>query len=261
MSRFDWYQGTIHEIDPVVVISSINRDLELTDLRPCNPHNGYSHGVEFVRGSSVIASAFYGGNKGVNVKGTGDNSPVVASAVKRFEHRVTRVDSCTDWKEPGLFDKITKSLIDYAEPLRVKINLQGDWVRGESRTLYLGSRSSSGQLVVYEKGYQASGDLNWVRLEARAYPKGSSGYVVASWLPVDVYGCTRWMAGAMKAIGWDHIKARSIGTVWKPSDSERARAALIRQYGNTLKSWADDAGSYQKLGSEIGLKLEPETTE
>jgi len=251
MARFDWYQGTIHGADVDEVAGTMLHEFDSCDLKPSTPRNGYTHGAAIIRGDHTLATIWHGGNRGVHVKGTGNDSPAVAEILRQWEHRVTRVDACTDWYEEGLFDRLAGRLIEYAEPSRVRISQQGDWVRGEGRTLYLGSRTSAGQLVLYEKGYEAGGRLDWVRLESRAYPKGDAGYQVSHWVPGQVYGATRWMAGAMEAIGWEHIEPRSIGTVWKPSDTERARAALVKQYGAILKEWAEEAGGYPELGQEL----------
>lgn len=263
MARFDWYQGTTHEADVDEVAGAFLHHFDLSDLRPTTPRNGYTHGVAIARGDHTLATIWFGGNRGVHVKGTGNDSPAVAHVLRSFEHRVSRVDACTDWDEEGLFDRMAAGLIRYAEPSRIRISQQGDWIRGEGRTLYLGSRASAGQLVLYEKGYQMGMgcSTNWVRLEARAYPKGEAGYRVAAWAPGQVYGATAWMTDALAHIGWDHLEAQRIGTVWRPTDEDRARAALLRQYGPILRSWAEEVGGFRELGEELSRQLQPQDTE
>ncbi|PXB46998.1 hypothetical protein C0056_18400 [Pseudomonas aeruginosa] len=58
-------------------------------------------------------------------------------------------------------------------------------------------------------------------------------------------------------IGWDDLHARaSIGTVWRRSDDERARAALLRQYGAIIESWATEQGGWDGFGTVLRQALE-----
>ena len=261
MSRFDWYQATVHGLTEVV-LTAVNNALlnvfDLSDFAPSTPLNGYTHGAVIRRGDTVFASIFWGGNRGVNVKGTGENAPQISKALRSlpYRHRVTRVDSCVDWVESGLFDRLASSLIAFALEHDIKINQQGDWERGQARTLYLGAPSSTVRLVLYEKGYESGGDSDWVRLEARVRPRGDHGYLVATWSPDDVFRASRWLVGALECIGWDGLIARSVGTVWRPSDLDRAKLALIRQYRRTLLSWADQVGGWDMLAVELQRECE-----
>ena len=261
MTKFDWYQGTIHgesvaDITDHFMSHYCNADLSIT-----RPKNGYTHGAKAVRGDTVLAEFWYGGNDGVHVKMTGSSSPKGVSLMRYFEHRVTRVDSCMDWIEAGLFDRLAKSLTGYAMRAGIKISQQGDWIRGEARTLYLGARSSTAQLVLYEKGYESEGDPNWVRLEARVYPKGQKGYRVASWSSAQVFGGSAWMTKAMAEIGYEDLQAQSVGTVWRPSDAERSRRAICRQYRNVLEQWATEVGGWHNLGGELKETIEQQQKE
>ncbi|WP_287815313.1 replication initiation factor domain-containing protein, partial [Pseudomonas sp.] len=126
-----------------------------------------------------------------------------------------------------MFDSLSGELIRYAQVNRLSINQQGDWVRGEARTLYVGSKDSPVRLVLYEKGYEQGGTApkDWVRLEVRIRPKKDWRERVARW-DADTVFCAGWVPDALRALGWDDLVKRTIGTVWKPSDAERARTAL-----------------------------------
>ncbi|MFO5848511.1 hypothetical protein ACLBP5_30415, partial [Klebsiella pneumoniae] len=65
----------------------------------------------------------------------------------------TRTNACVDWVVEGLFDSLSAHLIAYAKDNGISINQQGDWARGQARTLYLGSPQSPGRICLYEKGY------------------------------------------------------------------------------------------------------------
>jgi len=70
---------------------------------------------------------------------------------------------------------------------------------------------------------------------------------VARWDADEVF-CAGWVPGALEALGWGDLQSKAVGTVWKRSDVERARAALLRQYGRILENWADEVGGWEALG-------------
>lgn len=254
MSRWDWYQATLPESSRDEVISALLSQFELSDVRPGRPKNGYSFGAEIARGDKVLSTIWWGGNPGCHVTGTGESAPKVAEAIREVApaHRVTRCDVCKDWVEEGLFDRLSEELTEYAQSKGVKINQQGDWIRGEARTLYLGSRNSPVQLVVYEKGYQAGGNTDWVRMEVRVRPSKDKKEVVAAWQPGNCWTASRWLVEALEALGFAKLDHRSVGTVRQQSDEERARAALIGQYGRIIQQWAEELGGFEELA--VALK-------
>lgn len=247
MEVWDWYQCTLHGLGhdaQDVVLSGLHRGLDLVSVFSSSPKNGYLHGAELRRGSEVIATVWWGGNPGVHIKATGAHAREVVPVIRAEwpAHVVTRCDAAVDIVEPGLFDRVSAALLDYAADAGVSINQQGDWHRGRARTLYLGAVSSTVRLVVYEKGYEAGGSLDWVRFEVRVRPKGTAREVVASWWPSAAFGAAPWLTQALERIGWRRMATQSVGTVWRPSDAERSRMALARQYGAVLSSWIEDAG-------------------
>lgn len=254
MARFDWRSETI-EADHAEVLGRLVAAADLADIAPARPKNGYENGAAIFRGDRRLCEVLWGGNPGgVHVIASGEDAPWLVEALRGsgWVRRVTRTDACEDWVCAGLFDTMSAVLLSFADRAGVKINQQGNWHQGESRTLYLGARSSVAQLVLYEKGHQLGGDPNWVRLEARAYPKRIDARESAThWEPGQVFQATRWMVDALACIGWDHLQPFSIGTVWRPSDSERARAALCRQYGAVMQAWAEEVGGWESLGPVI----------
>lgn len=253
---FDWFESTIHGSGADEVAATLLRASDLTDLAPGKGMYGYQRGALIRRGSRVLASIWHGGQPGVHVSGTGEDSTWVRNALLQFDQRVTRVDSRMDWVEPGLFNRLSATLIDYALEHGIKMHQEGDWARGEARTLYLGSPKSTARLVLYEKGFQMGGDPAWVRLEVRLRPKGDAGYRVAYLSPEDIAGCSPWITKALAACDLDVIRHRSVGSVWRPSDEERARLALVRQYRNVISAWADEVGGWESLGSSIREKCD-----
>lgn len=265
-AKFDWYQSTVQASDPQAcgLVDALQQAWELTDWVPARNLNGYTYGGAIVRGETVLAHLCWGGNTGINVKTTSGDSPVLAEALRGFyertgiQHLPTRVDACCDWVEEGLFDSLSAHLIAYAIEHRLAINQQGDWERGQARTLYVGSKDSPVRLVLYEKGYEQGGDapLDWVRLEVRIRPKKEHRFMVSTWAP-EVCFCAGWVPDALKVLDWDGLQKRAVGTVWRRSDVDRSRAALLKQYGRLLAAWAADEGGWSELGQAIGRSLQP----
>lgn len=270
-ARFDWYQSTVLVQCPQDsgLVDVLLKAWEFSDWAPARNLNGYTQGGQIIRANRTLCHLCWGGQAGVSCKTTSEESPVLAEALKAFgrSHLPTRIDSCVDWKEEGLFDSLSAELIRYAKEHRLSINQQGDWVRGEARTLYVGSKDSPVRLVLYEKGYEQGGTapLDWVRLEVRIRPKRDWRVAVASW-SADTAFCAGWVPDALKVLGWEDLDRRSVGTVWRAADDERARTALLKQYGSLLEKWADMVGGWDNLGGAIrdarivGVGLEPLVT-
>lgn len=102
------------------------------------------------------------------------------------------------------------------------------------------------------KGYEQGGDApkDWTRLEVRVKPKGDHKRVVATWKPSDVFSAG-WVSDALAFLGWSDLEKRAVGTVWRQSDVERSRAALLAQYSGIIAQWASDAGSWEMMGLQI----------
>lgn len=257
MARWDWYQSTVMVADPQQsgLVDMLLEAWPLSDWAPAKNLNGYLYGGQIKRGDRTLCHLCWGGQPGVNCKSTSDESPTLAAALREFSnvtgipHLPTRVDACEDWRQPGLFTSMADQLIAFAQDNRLAINQQGDWVRGEGRTLYLGSKDSPVRLVIYEKGYEQGGDApkDWVRLEVRVRPKREHRAKVATWFPGQALSAA-WIPDALKCLGWDHLEKQAVGTVWKRSDAERARQALLKQYGAIIAQWASEVGSWEGLG-------------
>lgn len=256
-ARFDWYQSTVLVQCPQEsgLVHALLAAWPLSDWTPARNLNGYTHGGAVMRGDRVLCHVCWGGQTGVNCKSTSDESPTLAEALKRFgkPHLPTRIDSCVDWREAGIFDSISAHLIQFAQDNRLALNQQGDWVRGEARTLYVGSKDSPVRLVLYEKGYEQGGDAprDWVRLEVRVRPKREHRSAVALWDATTPF-LAGWVPEALDALGWDELGPRTaVGTVWKRSDDERARFALVKQYGAILERLADELGDWESVGPHL----------
>lgn len=249
MAAWDWYECTVRGLGQSghdLVLAGLVEGLDLASVFPGRAKYGYLHGAEVRRGDVVLAVVWWGGNPGVHVSATGAHAPEVSAVIRaRWPvHSITRVDARVDWDQPGLFDRLAAVLLAYAAEFGITIHQEGDWHQGKGRTLYLGSRSSPVQLVLYEKGYEVGGgaSLDWVRIEVRVRPKGDARERVALWEPGEAFGASGWLVGALERVGWADLVPQSVGTVWRPSDAQRARMSLARQYGPILSSWIAESG-------------------
>lgn len=251
--QFDWYQATVHGSGEGGVISALVSALPEVSVRSCAGLNSYTHGADIHRGDTTVARVMWGGTRGVHVMATGDKAREVAPVLRQAfpVHNVTRADVCVDWIEAGLFDRLSGILIGFAVDHGLAIKQEGDWIRGEARTLYLGAKSAAVRLVLYEKGYECGGDRAWTRLEVRVRPQKEWKADCATWTEKRLFGPSRWVREALTLIGFTDLERSAVGTVWKPSDVERARAALVKQYGAILRAWADELGGWDRLGPEL----------
>lgn len=252
MAKWDWYEATFHQHGPEKIIDAIRAAEPFAVMVPCHAKHGYRAGVQFKHGQDLVAEVWWEGNPGVHVKASSSRAHWLAQVIRPLgAHNVTRCDACEDWIEAGLFDRLTEPLLAYAVQHGIEINQQGDWERGQARTLYLGSTKSAVRLVIYEKGYESGGDPNWVRMEVRIRPKGMARGVVAGWEPGEAFGAARWLVEALSVLGWDHLQAQSVGTVYRPSDAERARLVVAKQYGRIIAQWAADCRSVEEFAGEL----------
>ena len=284
MTKFDWYQATIHDADIYRVLLKVAPDLGCSEfeaisfldgrdvsfsgparLVPCKAKNGYLRGLRFEQNVSAskpapIAELWFDGNSGIHGVATGSASPsALSDAFKTHfpEHNVTRADVCIDWLEEGLFDRMASNLQAFAIDNNISLSNQGDWVRGQGRTLYVGSRKSTTMLRLYEKGYLVpGGDRTWVRLEAVVRPAKKAKQKVAFWEASKFWGASRWLSKAMAQLGSLNIEVDPVGTVRTNPDALRAKYALIRQYSNTMRSWADEVGGWDSLANVLAEACE-----
>lgn len=250
--RFDWYASTV-PANPQVVLGTLVQEAELADLRPARPMHGYTHGAEIVRGSRVLARALYGGPNGpdTHVWASGEDTEWLVGRVRHHwpQHRVTRVDAAEDFTAQGAWRTLSKIALQVADAFRIRVIHQGDFHRGEGgRSIYLGSRDSPTQLIVYEKGKQLGHDPNWVRVEARVKPRKLGKDRMCTALPSEVWGCAAYLQEMGERMLRVDLERIQVGTLYRVPDDARAWAALTRQYGNLLGGKADELGGWAALG-------------
>lgn len=256
MVRFDGMNITYHQRNQWDICSAIEKANPGVQIDQDKPKHGYEKGVVFSQDDKSICRVWWGGNPGVHVQAHSEHSDRLAPLLRELgPHELVRADSCLDVVEENFFNVLSGFLIEFAEKHDLKLNYLGDWARGKSRTLYVGSRQSAYMIRLYEKGWKEGGDHNWVRLESEVKPKGRASRIRASSMSAEeLLWSSKWGAKALEGFGWDAVKSKSVGAPYKPSDEERARLFLMKQYGEILKRWYDEAGTPESFVEAIFSK-------
>lgn len=253
MPKFDQYNCTFHTTDPGKIIKAISRIFPFALITPDRPKNGYLTGHVVTQGGDAVCRVWWEGNPGVHVICHSHYADKLAPVLRALgDHELTRADACLDLCEEGYFDSLTAYAIEFAKAHKLTLNYQGDWARGQSRTLYVGSRTSTYMLRIYEKGWKEGGDINWFRVEAEAKPKGEEMRKRASGMTAaELFWSSKWASELFSGFGWDKMLSKSIGTVYRPSDDERARLAIRKQYRQILQRWFDETGDPSVFAAEL----------
>lgn len=264
--QFDWYQATLNASHDDV-FSVMEKAYPHTDLKPARPSNGYAHGAELVLGDLHLVRAMWGGVNGdgqTHCVASGSNSPRFADFARTSfpDHQVSRADVAIDFREEGSFSKLAKLLIGYAKGKRLKTATGGDWIKHQQgKTLYLGSRSSSAYLRLYEKGKQLDDLQNphWTRCELEVKPGSKEGKTfLATATPEACWGAARWSMDIAALLGKSGIERAPVGTLYAPSDDERALKYLIKQYGPLLERIYHLCGDdWTLVGEYLGKRITP----
>ena len=247
-ANWDWYQATVSYRDFFYLKPFLEKAFPNADWRSARPQNGYTNADELhVAGRRVLLVCYGGNNDTANICSTSSDAIALGDAFREWggSFKPTRLDSCIDWEESGLFNAISSSLIQFAKENDLKIRHDGDWSRGISRTLYIGSASSPVQLRLYEKGYEVSGidtdRPDWVRLEVQVRPAKDRRSAASSWLPSDLFGAG-WVAKAVDRFFLIPTATLPIGYVKQDTDRLKRRAWISKIGARALREWLEDCG-------------------
>lgn len=270
MLRFDGY--TITTKEPLGVVQDIMDDFLQNAGANANYRQGrgvhsYDHSATFVEQHTgeVLGHLAFGGSRvgdTVRVEVKGEQTPFFVDTLRAsgIEYKCTRVDSCADFNEDGVFDRLLQVCLDAKKHHGIKGSKAGDWddFPEQGRTLYLGSPKSAMLLRLYEKGKQLGHDTmaarmfhNWVRIEAQLRPQRPEAKIAAaSFTPADVWGAsvfTRQIA--------ERIFIEAVKPFIQPRKASSLDVALnwaCKQYGNAFSSELDRlGGDFEAFGLEI----------
>lgn len=274
--RFDWYQATVRAEAPAVLaaLEGVGGARGALKWEPmAKAPNGYGFGSRLRDADGPVAMVLWGGRQPwPNVVGSGETAQAVSEVLRAEfaeEHRVTRADACIDFAQPGSYDLLQGIACQVAEELGIKVDVRGDHlVTKQGRTVYVGSPKSHTMLRIYEKGHElrakfrnqpdrwASVPIDLARLECQVRPKTIEARMAASYVdPLSLMGSARWMRELIKRVGGIELEPFEAGRPWRQADDDRAYAAVLAQYGALLQRRAEEHGSWEMLGRQIGEDL------
>ena len=277
--RFDWYAATVQG-DPFTTLSDLAGYLGCEVKPQGRGYVGYNEAFDLVDSKGVRARAACGGvNPGLHAWASGEDTDRFVETVRAGwpEHRVARADSAFDFDTPGAWSALFDVCKAFAFDRRLKVDQQGDWLRGDDgRTFYVGSRKSASFVRLYEKGKQVAGELvsesekakvsrDWVRLELQLRPQRTAKSVVAGLAPAEVWAVSTWTRDLVRdalALDLEPVTA----SAYRESDDDRALHYLVKQYGGLLSRIAaaqDDrwGGQWAGLGVLLGRLVDADGME
>jgi hypothetical protein len=184
-------------------------------------------------------------------------------------HTVSRADVCTDYAEPGAYDRLQELALDVAKDRRIKVGTAGDHLlTKEGRTLYLGSTKSHTRLRLYDKAAELRAQFasqpakllevpaELARFECQVRPQtGDAKAAAARADPVALMGSASWMRELVQRVDGLSLAPFQAARPWRQADDDRSYAALLAQYGGLLKRVRSDLGSWECLGLQLGQDL------
>lgn len=260
--KFDWYQASIPNVPPEVVMEALSRSDFYGEWEKIPPMRNYGDAAAFVVGNESKFKIHFGGHNqehGANVIGSGTHAQVLADVVRdRFPmHRVSRLDSCEDYYHPDAYDYLRKVAMRIGKLHRVNCR---EIVKplpdsDDGRTFYLGSSTSAVSMRIYEKGKQLQTDSEWVRAELQVRPQKENKATLAMLDPVAVWGMSKWSHEMCVHLGNKNLQ-RVEAQVYQASDHERAYRWMLKQYGKVFEQMLASHGSPEAVGAQIFYDLE-----
>jgi hypothetical protein len=283
MPAFDWYQATVPRPleDVLEALDGMAPGLKLSHGRGVH---SYLHSVTLGNSDyGEVARVWHGGvNPHPHAVVSGQWAESGAKIIRGAfpQHSVSRLDVREDYIEPGAFDQIQPHLLDAATRFHVEVGTAGDHLlRMRARTTYVGSSSSPVRVRLYDKRAEVMDKLppgtipraiafqragyqqetfpdHWTRLEAQIKPKGKQAKALFATIePVEAFGASPWLRHVWKAVEGTELEPVQCGSVWRPSDDERALRYMLKQYGPLLLGMKADLGSWACVGEQLGHEL------
>lgn len=260
MIRFDAYSATTTAAKPPDLVSILFESSGFSGVTMSQGRGFHTFGERVAckdESGEEIGAVMWGGRQGdrcmIEVKGT--STPAAVSRLReRFEHRVTRVDSCADFDTPTAFDDLLRSCLQVKKAHRLKGSKLGDWedFPEDGRTMYLGAPSSVSRVRLYEKGkqpeYRHLGREHWTRIEVQVRPAKEAKHSYAQATPEEVWGASNWTRELAALVLEHHIDPHPAGTTYRLTERDRALSWMCRQYGAHLLDLAKDLGGWDCVG-------------
>lgn len=270
MGRFDWYQASV-SAEPAAVRERLAVLGDAWERSERVPH-GYGYGERLVDADGLVAQLWWGGtHECPHAVISGERAPAGAELLREAfpGHRVTRADVCTDYAQPGAYDRLQELAIEVARDRRVAVGTAGDHLlTREGRTCYLGSTASATRMRLYDKAAELrakfAGRLDVLgsipehlaRMEFQVRPQSPAAKLAASRAePVALIGAARWSRDLYERVEGVKLEPFQAERPWRQPDDARSYAALLVQFGPLLGRMVEDHGSWAALGEQIGYDL------
>jgi hypothetical protein len=202
-------------------------------------------------------SVLWGGTQGelVMIEVKGERTPELVSAVRELvpDHRCTRVDSCVDLEEPGLWDRLLPIVLRIKAAYKLRGERRGDWDFPEDgRTQYLGAPSSAVRARMYEKGKEPLlrhlGRGDWVRVETQVRPEKAARTAYAAASAMEVWGASPYTRDLAACVLEAQVQPLPPYAGRRENARDRAIRFMCQQYGAHLLSLKEDLGDWQSVG-------------
>lgn len=227
-----------------------------------NGRNGYAIRFSLVREGVVVCDALTDGSGDAEgshqIEVQGERSVEVRAAMDEVfgldGYATARRDTCLDLiddEQFSTFHRLADIARDIAKRRRVTYQQLGQgWLGlpGETMTFYLGSRKSPVMIRVYLRGLKTineGGDDNplRIRIEVEVKPgKKAAKEELTRLEDAQLFGCSSWAKEFMQLADLAQPERIKIGTVWTPTDRDRVRNAMMRQYGKYILEEIDRLG-------------------
>jgi hypothetical protein len=267
--KFDWYQASVPDVPPEVVMQALSRSEYYGEWVEAKASKGYDIGADFVVGDQVKYRIKHGGQNaefGANVTATGGDAPRLAEVLRSEfpRHRVSRLDSCEDYHHKDAYPYLRNIGLRIAKQFNVKVREitkplpESD----DGCTLYIGSPSSAIEVRIYEKAKQLRVGSEWVRAELQVRPQKRVKDVAAILSPEQLWGLGKWSKALAIELGQTDLQRVDV-QIYQPSDDQRAYRHMLKQYGKMLGRMLATHGSPEAVGGQIYYDLqhmdEPQT--
>ena len=270
--RFDWYQGTVSAEVPAIREALLARACDgPRNAEPMKraPH-GYAFGERIDDMDGQVAMIWWGGmHERPHVVSSGESAALVAGVLRSEfgggRHTVSRADICTDYAEPGAYDRLQSVALEVARERRIKVGTAGDHlVTMCGRTVYLGAKSSHTRLRIYDKAAELREKFQHdaqrlsevpselARFECQVRPQTPEGKAAAACAePVAMMGSAAWMRELVQRVEGLELQPFQAGRAWRQSDDARSYDFMLAQWGGLLQRLASDLGSWECLGLQL----------
>ena len=282
MSHFDWYSGSYRGDHRVVVGAVIQNFDALAEGPISRGRHCFAHALRLRADHGLACTVQWGGDLHgdlVHTAFSGWRSGEGASLLRHVlpEHRISRVDVAEDLCGPGAYSQLQRLSARVARHHNLKRSRIVPDNPLSGRTVYLGSRTSTVFVRIYEKGKQVlscgeSGALTvdaqqlgvdlkgfpietWARCEVEVKPKAHARAELSRLSPEAFWGCSSWTADLYRDLSGADIPRINVGSVWQADDLSRTVRSMLNQYGRTLERLHADLGSWECVGLQLGHEL------